>query len=225
MPRPFLRALPLALAAVLTGCVPYAVGTTAAVMPRNEVAPTVTYQFVPVGPDTSAYGGEPGASLMIVDATARLGLDERTELGVRFAGFAGVVADVKYRLWGPDSLGPGMALIGGGGVINAGNNAHLEATLLVSGGARALAVPYGGVRAMQTFPLTAGLRQDAPTFGLFAGLRLGRPDFGVSPEVGVFYDPSVTGLREGDFVVVPSISLHGDRLLRILFGGFPGRRW
>jgi hypothetical protein len=71
---------------------------------------------------------------------------------------------------------------------------------------------------MQVAPLNADAVHDRPTLGAFFGVRIGSTDFGVSPEVGVFYDHSALGVRRGDLVVVPAISLHGQRLLEIFRG-------
>jgi hypothetical protein len=118
--------------------------------------------------------------------------------------------------------------------VNLGEHAHFEFTLLASGwdpqrspGAldtvpRRLLVPYGGIRLMQVAPLNADAVHDRPTLGGFFGVRIGSTDFGISPEVGVFYDHSALGVRRGDLVVVPAISLHGQRLIDVIRGG--GRR-
>ncbi|HLA64435.1 MAG TPA: hypothetical protein VK610_08395, partial [Rhodothermales bacterium] len=79
--------LVLAFALAGAGCVPYAVGTTAAVAPRNEIVPSGTLSFVPVAIDTAAYGGAvSGGSLVYADAAAHVGLSERAEIDVRFPG-------------------------------------------------------------------------------------------------------------------------------------------
>lgn len=77
-------------------------------------------------------------------------------------------------------------------------------------------MPYGGVRALQVFPLSTSAVSDSPTIGAFGGFRMGTTYSGVSFEVGVFHDRSALDLRDGDIVVVPSITLHGLDFLRML---------
>ena len=95
----------------------------------------------------------------------------------------------------------------GGGLVNWGEHAHLEATLITSA-AESRFTPYGGIRAMQVFPLNKGAVHDSPTLGGFIGARLGTRTAGISPELGVFYDNSALRIP-GDF---PSflLTLHGD---------------
>jgi hypothetical protein len=113
--------------------------------------------------------------------------------------------------------GPALALMGGGGFINLANNAHLELTAIVSGREAAPLTPYGGLRAMQSFPLSDEFPSDDPTLGGFVGARIGADrTTGVSLEVGFFYDPSATGIRQNDWIVVPSITLHGRGIGRLL---------
>jgi hypothetical protein len=69
---------------------------------------------------------------------------------------------------------------------------------------------------MQVAPLNRDAVHDRPTAGGFLGLKIGRNDLGVSPEVGVFYDHSALEVRRGDLVVVPSINVHGDQLVRAI---------
>jgi hypothetical protein len=116
-----------------------------------------------------------------------------------------------------------VALEGSGGIVNFGEHAMVGATLLASGRESAQVTPYGGVRVMQVAPLSRGAVHDAPSVGAFFGARFGRRDHGVSPELGVFYDPSALGIRRGNLLVVPSISVHGDELLRTI--GRIGRMW
>ena len=51
--------------------------------------------------------------------------------------------------------------------------------------------------------------------GVFAGARFGWPDLAVSPELGVFYSPSPL-FRDDDLIIVPSVTVRGDRLRRAL---------
>jgi hypothetical protein len=151
---------------------------------------------------------EPGASFVGSDAEVRLGLDERSDIGVRAPGGVGVVLNYKRRVAG-GAAGPALALMGGGGFINLANHAHLELTAIVSGVEASPVTPYGGLRAMQAIALSAAVPGDDPTLGGFAGVRIGDGPLGLSVEVGLFYDPSATGIRKNDWIVVPSLTLHG----------------
>ncbi len=224
LPHPMRSFLLAGLALLLSGCLPYSVGQTASTLAPGERAVSATMQFVPLGehrsdPEDPYYDpyAQGGTVLPQLDATARFALDDRTDATARLIGGSGVSVAVKRRLTGADPLGPGSALVGGLGVVNLGLHAHLEAAYIVSGDERATVVPFGGLRAIQTIPLQAGAVSDRPTLGVFLGARLGSLDFGVSPEIGVFYDPSALGLRERDIIVVPSVTLHGRELLRYFF--------
>ena len=214
------RALYFALggALLLGGCIPYTVGTTAQPVEEGELRPYSALTFIPSG---SSYGGvdedeEDTAGYALPSTGARLGLDGASDLGLRAPG-AGFVLDYKRRVLG-DSLGrsPAVALMGGAGIINGGNNAHFEASLLVSGPEQGRTLtPYGGVRVMHALPLSDIAVSDQPTVGGLVGLRIGTSKLGVSPEVGVFYDPSALELRDHDVIVVPAVTLHGRGLLGI----------
>jgi hypothetical protein len=103
-------------------------------------------------------------------------------------------------------------------LINFGEHAHVELTLIASGREGKLTL-YGGLRAMQVAPMSRGAVSDTPTLGGFLGLRIGRADMGVSPEVGVYYDRSALGLRRATVIVVPALSVHGDSWVRLILGG------
>jgi len=73
---------------------------------------------------------------------------------------------------------------------------------------------------MQVVPLSDGAVSDTPTLGAFLGIRIGSVGLGVTPEIGVFYDePALATSPDRNVVLVPSITIHGRRLLRALGGG------
>jgi hypothetical protein len=39
---------------------------------------------------------------------------------------------------------------------------------------------------------------------------------GVSPEIGIYYDRSALQIRDRRVILVPSMTIHGDRLWRLL---------
>lgn len=216
-----------ALAALLAagGCIPYATGATARTTPPGEMAPSVSAYFIPGGLErwtTDSVGG----SYFGIDSEVRVGLDERSDLGIRAAGWVGLVVNYKHRIDGrPGADGPALSYMAGAGVVNAGEHAYVEAALLASGrptGDRAGVTPYGGVKAMHVIPLIPEAVSDDPTVGVFAGLRVGTEAFAISPEIAVFHDRSALGLRDRDWIIVPSFTFHGDELMRRIFGARPG---
>jgi hypothetical protein len=206
-------------AAVVIGfpiaCVPYTVGSTAQTVPRGEVRRAGTMYVIPNA--VEVLGDSVSASLPGSDAEVRWGLTETTDLGLRIPSFSGAVLTAKHRLLGraePDA--PALAVMGGAGFVNWGQHAHFELSLLASGRTNRSLTPYGGLRVMQVAPLSRGAVHDSPTAGGFFGLRIGDQVMGVSPEIGVFYDRSALGLREGRVIFVPALTVHGDALARIL---------
>ena len=213
------RCLALLGLAVLAGCVPYAVGTTAATVPERRVEPSGIVQIASARRDLDRGDGPSGPAVSLANE-ARLGLDGRTDVGVRLTGFGGVTASVKRRLRGQGDTGSAVVL--GAGVVGA-SHVHTEATLIVSRASAPLlgrtlgsrVAPYGGVRVQDLAPVAADALNPPPAVGVFAGARLGWPDLAISPEVGVFYSPApISGERS--VVVVPSLTVRGDRLRRAL---------
>lgn len=191
------------------GCIPLTVGSTAQPAPVGTTVRSTSVYVVPNSFDDSVnarsyprYG---------VDPEIRFGLDDRSDIGVRAPSFSGIVANYKRRLNGvSDAPGGAVALMLGGGFVNWGDHAHLEATLITSAADNDRFTPYGGIRAMQVFPLNRGAVHDSPTFGGFLGARIGTRDAGISPELGVFIDRSALGIRNGSVLFVPAITIHGD---------------
>ena len=92
----------------------------------------------------------------------------------------------------------------GGGVLNAGEHAGFEATLITSGRWSAAGQTYGALRAIQVAPLTATARNDDPVVGLTIGHLFGDRNSSLGPEIGVYYDRSVLGLNSSRILVIPS---------------------
>ena len=208
-------ALALASVALLaTGCLPYTVASTARPVPKGESVGTGTLYYIPNG--VQLEGDSAAIPLRGADAEVRYGIDGRADWGFRFTSGSGVVLSYKRLLGEPSPRGAAVALEGSGGIVNFGEHAMVGATLIASGQESAQFTPYGGLRVMQVAPLSAGAAHDAPSVGAFFGARLGRRDHGVSPEIGIFHDPSALHIRRGSLLVVPSISVHGDELLRTL---------
>jgi hypothetical protein len=213
--------LPLFILLLAGGCIPYATGTTAATVPPGVVEPSTVVYFVPGGIEALT-ADSTGGSLIGIDIEARFGIDEHSDLGVRAPGAVGVVLDYKRRLTGlDDPEAPGVAVMIGGGVVNAGDHAIGMAALVASGRENDRLTPYGGFKAMHVLPLVEEAVRDDPTVGLFAGLRIGSKRLGVSPEVAVLYDRSALGLRSNNVIVVPSFTIHGSQLLDAIFGRPP----
>jgi hypothetical protein len=206
-----------ALFILTTGCIPLTVGSTAQPVPVGTTARSTSIYVVPNSFDDSVnsrsyprYG---------VDPEVRFGLDDRSDIGVRAPSFAGIVANYKRRLNGvSDDPRAAVALMLGGGLVNWGDHAHFEATVITSAADNDRFTPYGGIRAMQVVPINRGAAHDSPTLGGFLGARFGSLRAGISPELGVFWDRSTLGIRNGSVLIVPAITIHGD------FGRFLSRR-
>ena len=210
------RLLLAALAAVAGGCVPYAVGDTPATTAPREVEPSVVFQAVSGRRDLDG-DSEPRAAGFMVGNEARLGLDARSDVGVRLVGLGGLVATYKRRVGGPPGGDVGTAVVVGAGLVGA-SHFHVEATVVGSLGplrAAPLVTPYAGARLQDLTAFSTDALGTPPALGLFAGARLGWPDLAVSPEIGVFFSPSpLNGDR--DVIVAPSVTVRGDRLRRAL---------
>lgn len=212
-------ALASALLLTATACIPYTVGSTAQTVPAHKTTSTGTWYFIP-----NAFK-EPGdsvaAPLVGVDAELRHGLDARSDIGLRVVP-AGIVINYKRRLGADTShTRAATALMTGAGIVNLGEHAHLEATIIRSGHQRGTLTPFGGARAMQVIPISAGAVHDSPTLGLFGGVRIGDGDFSIVPELGVFYDRSALHVRSADVILVPSVTIQRGRGAR----GGRGRLW
>jgi hypothetical protein len=191
------------------GCIPLTVGSTAQPVPVGTTVHSMSMYVVPNSVHDSIdnrsyprYG---------IDPEVRFGLDDRSDIGVRAPSFSGIVANYKRRLNGVSQApGTATAIMVGGGLVNWGDHAHLEATLITSAEDNDRFTPYGGIRAMQVIPINKGAVHDSPTLGGFFGARIGTRTTGISPEIGVFYDHSSLRLRKGNVLIVPAITIHGD---------------
>jgi hypothetical protein len=154
-----------------------------------------------------------------IDFEIRRGLNDGvSDVGLRIPMLSGLVGTYKRRLNSVSvpGEGPAVAVLVGAGIVNLGQHVHGEIGFIASAAEQGTVVPYGGLRAMQVLPLSESAVSDSPTAGGFLGARFGRRDFGVSVEIGVYYDESALELRSRNVIVVPSITLHGDELMRLL---------
>lgn len=201
------------------GCIPYTVGTTAHPAETKKAVPYSVVTVLPNGLERLSTSGDSlQAGYVTLDSEIRLGIDAYSDMGLRFPSFSGFVVNYKRVLtpgYAPDRFV--VAGMVGGGIVNVGNHAYAEATLLFSGPETPPAVPYGGIRVMQVAPLNKKAVSDLPTIGVFAGLQIGNADFAITPELGLYYDDSALDLRSSPWLVVPGVSIRGlDYLLRLL---------
>ena len=204
--------IPLGLSVSLTSCIAYSVGTTARPVPKGEFQPNLAAYFVPGGIDSPGNdAAEDSLAYASADFEGRWGLSDRSDLALRAPAGSGVIVTWKRMLNAvndPDATAVSTVL--GGGIVNFGNHAYVEAGLIASGREDDL-VPYGGLRAMHVVPISSGAVSDTPTAGVFGGIRFRvGTNFSLSPEVGVYYDPSALGLRERNVIVIPSVTFHWD---------------
>ena len=192
-----------------TGCIPLTVGSTAQPVPVGTTVRSMSLYTVP----NSLYDSvqKRGLPRFGMDPEVRFGIDDRSDIGVRAPSFSGIVANYKHRMNGASAApGTAVAFMVGGGLVNWGEHAHIEATLLTSAEDNDRFTPYAGIRAMQVIPLDAGAVHDSPTIGGFFGARLGTRSAGISPELGIFYDKSALKIHKGNILIVPAITVHGD---------------
>lgn len=211
--RRLLRCIPfLVMVALLPSCISYSVGTTARPVPKGEFQPNLGVYFVPNGIEERGQDGVENTAVAYASADfeGRWGLDEKSDLALRVP-VGGVIVSYKRLINGPnDPQRPAVSTIVGGGIVNFGNHAFVEAGLIASGREDG-SVPYGGIRAMQVLPLSSGAVSDTPSAGFFGGMRLRvGTSFSLSPELGVYYDESALEIRERNFVVIPSVTFHWD---------------
>ena len=199
-------------AAVLSGCVPYAVGETPRTVPEREVEPSATVQIASARRDIDR-GDRANRPTFALSNEARLGLDDVSDVGVRLTGF-GLSATYKRRLSGAGD--DGLSLIAGGGVVGR-SHLHWEATVVGSGAlpGSERVVPYYGARAQGLVAFSDDAADVSPAVGGFLGARIGWPDLALTPELGVFYSPSPT-LSDSPWIVVPSVTVRGERLVKAL---------
>lgn len=198
---------------VLSGCLPYVVGTTARPVPAGELATSGMVYTIPNGVQLSDDESAEAHSFSGLGVRARYGINEVSDFGIRIPSMSGLIINYK-RLLTPGSQRDQLALAGmfGTGFVNFGEHLFLGTTLIASGPLTPDFTPYGGLRAMYVVPLSEAAVSDAPTLGGFLGLRIGRANLGISPEVGVYYDPSALDIRESNVIVVLAITIHGEGL-------------
>lgn len=210
----FIAGLGFMAVTTVTGCIPLTVGSTARPVPAGQMTESMSFFTVP---NSFQFDSTHASARIGVDPELRYGNDDRSDFGIRFPSYSGVVVNYKRRLNGA-TADPGVAIaaMGGAGILNLGNHAHVEITLMASG-PEAMFTPYGGLRAMKVFPISEGAPHDSPTLGGYAGIKLQGEGISISPELGVYHDHSALGIRKGSLIIVPAITLSRSGPQR--FGG------
>ena len=203
----------LAVLVPLAGCaVPYNVGQTARTTPKGVAVPSATFQYA--SHDRLREPGDDDNPAFMLSNGVRLGLDERSDIGLRIVG-VGAVVTYGRRLTGMPGTDAGTTLLAGGGILfGGGGHAHLEASVVTSAASIGELTPYGGVRAQYLGPF-GNDNENVFATGVFGGIRFGEPNLAIAPELGLFYSPT-SGFGESDLVVVPSVTVRGSGLLRAL---------
>lgn len=186
-----------------SGCLPYAVGMTAATVPRGDVV-TGTSTSLVKGANALRRGDV--VTLPTFDVESRYGINTRTDYGVRVTSLSGVVGSLKRRL---DANEAGASLAGQAevGVVNLGQHVYGGVALMASTSEDRPTVLYGGARLMAVAPIVRDAVYDRPTAGGFAGMRVATASIDLYPELGVYHDHSALELRTSTWIVVPSLSL------------------
>ena len=192
---------------VVSGCLPYTVGSTAQTVAPGATQRTAIVYFIPDAIDLTG-DDSISAPMRGVDVEFRRGLSDRSDIGVRFPSGSGAVVTYKRRIAGTSSPESGaVSFMTGGGFVNFAEHGEVELTMMASGRESSSVTPYGGVRAMQVIPMSRTAVHDEPTAGGFVGMRILFGDLEVKPELGVYYDPSALGIRSTNFIFVPAFGL------------------
>ncbi|WKW12189.1 hypothetical protein Strain138_001471 [Pseudogemmatithrix spongiicola] len=215
-----LRLAVLLASLVATGCLPYTIGNTAQTTPKGEISKTTTAGFaIGVGgrfADSNTVS--PQANLLLSDQEIRFGIDDGADIGLRITSASGLVGNLKRRHSGANHVdSAAFATSIGVGIVNFASHALFEGALHFSGGRRPTGIPYGAVKVMHTVPISRGALRDDPSAGAAFGWRFGDADVSIAPEIAVWYDRPVSGIRTGNVVVVPSITLKGLSFLPRIF--------
>lgn len=204
---------------VASACLPYSMGSTAQPVREGEMLRTTSAGFV-IGGGSRLDDSTGTGSLNVPssDQELRFGLSDRSDVGLRVVSGSGLVLNYKRRHAGaadPDSAA--FSTMWGGGIVNFGQHAYVEGSLMFSGRRRGSVLPYGGIKAFHVWALDPTALHDKPSVGAAFGLRLGTWDRGVSPELAVYYDEPVLGTRQGNVVIVPTVTLNGLSFLPRIF--------
>lgn len=206
----------------VSGCLSYSVGTAPGTVAPGEVEPIVAVQAVSddrqLDEDPETRPGRLGGSVIVMNE-ARLGLDERSDVGVRLIGLGGAVVNYKRRVVGEQATQRGVSVMVGSGLVG-GSHLHLEGTLIASPGALSSdglkrMLPYGGLRVQGLVPIGTDAASLSPALGAFGGMRFGWEELAITPELGLFYQPSPY-TDDPDVIVVPSVTVRGNPLRRAL---------
>jgi hypothetical protein len=221
------------LCGIFTACISYTVGQGAETAPKSEQISSSSVNLVP-GTVNDRYSGSsagvstgrrPSTRRPSLDSELRIGIDDRNDVGVRLATYSGFMVTWKHQMGRADSSATPenrarTAFMLGTGILNLGEHAGLEGTLIASSKWNAAGQYYGAVRAIQVLPITSSARSDDPVVGAAFGFLFGDRERSIGPEIGVYYDRSVLGLNTNRILVIPSLVVRGDGIpgLGRLFG-------
>lgn len=205
------------ISASLTGCISYTVGQGAETTAPGEKSYSSSVNLVPgTLKDVASNASTRRPS---VDTDVRFGIDDRSDIGFRIATYSGFMVTWKRQITRADTSKfpenrTRAAFMLGGGLLNAGEHAGFEATLIASGPWSPAGQFYGALRAIQVAPITSSARHDDPVMGFSLGYLFGSSERSMGPELGVYYDRSVLGLNTNRILVIPSFVVRRN--------GFPG---
>jgi hypothetical protein len=202
---PVVRLLATGLLPLLTGCISYTVGQGAETARVGERVSSTSMNVVPGTIDDSLPLRRPS-----VDNEVRYGIDDRTDVGFRVATWSGFMVTWKRQLTRADTARTPenrarTSIMLGGGILNMGEHAGLEATLIRSGKWTSRGQLYGAIRAAQVLPITSTAVSDDPVVGASMGWLFGDREYSIGPELGVYYDRSALGLNNRRIIVIPSV--------------------
>ncbi len=198
--------LGLGLSTVAAGCLPYSMGSTAAIVPRG--AQQTTFSLAASFADRSL-DSWPETPITMLDAETRIGISNRSDAGLRITGISGAVISYKHRVLGAAQSAALSAQVEGG-VVKAGALAMGGLSVLVSSASTQRNVLYGGVRYLPVARLSRDADRENATIGAFLGVQLRRASFVLLPELSVVHGYDDFIAHRATWFFIPSLSLTRD---------------
>ncbi len=188
---------------VAQSCLPYAMASTAATIPRDEQR--TTFSVAPAFGDRSA-DGPIETPVIALDAETRIGISDRSDAGLRITSLSGAVVSYKQRLLG-SSKGAALSAQVEGGIVKGGRQAMGGVSVLASTDDWRRQAIYGGGRYLSVTRLQGNVVRESATAGAFIGMQLRRRSFILLPELSVVRGFDDVIAHRAVWLVIPTFSI------------------
>lgn len=195
------------LSVVGWGCLPYSMNSTAATVHRDSVTVMAT---LPIGARARYSGDEYAPRGPGVDVEGRIGMSDRSDLGLRITSVSGLVLSYKYRLLG-DRDGAALAAQAEIGGVNLFSSAIGGVTVMASGSESRVIVPYAGARVLALSSRRSYVSESGPFAGGFGGLRIQAGWLSFFPEVAVYRNHAAPVETADRWLIIPSVGVRATR--------------